>query len=73
MSKTDVACRFKPAAVLVISSNDGLAPQTERLMTAVNKNAGAQVVTHHFATDHSYSDQRIAMEAAVLNWLATLR
>ena len=64
---------FGSRPLLVISSNDGLAPQTERLMTAVNKNAGAQVVTHHFATDHSYSDQRIAMEAAVLNWLATLR
>lgn len=67
------AMLFGSRPLLVISSNDGLAPQTERLMTAVNKNAGAQVVTHHFATDHSYSDQRIAMEAAVLNWLATLR
>jgi hypothetical protein len=30
------------------------------------------VNTVHFATDHSYSDQRTALSAAVLQWLAKL-
>jgi pimeloyl-ACP methyl ester carboxylesterase len=64
---------FGTRPLLVISANDGLMPQTDRLIAAVRKNAGAQVTTVHFATDHSYSDQRIAMETAVLNWLAMLK
>jgi hypothetical protein len=27
----------------------------------------------HFDTDHRYSDQRIALESAVITWLAGLR
>jgi len=27
------------------------------------------VTTVHFATDHSYSDKRIALESAVIRWL----
>lgn len=64
---------FGTRPLLVISANDGLAPQTDRLVAAVSQKPGAQVVTRHFATDHGYSDQRIAMETAVLNWLATLK
>jgi uncharacterized protein len=64
---------FGSRPLLVISSEDGLAPGMDRLIAAVKTNPDAHVTAHHFATDHGYSDQRIAMETAVLGWLATLQ
>lgn len=69
----EYASLFGTRPLLVISANEGLMPQTDRLIAAVRKNPAAQVTAVHFATDHSYSDQRIAMETAVLNWLAALK
>ncbi len=54
--------------LLLITSNDGLADASDALGEAVRKQGG-NVTDVHLATDHSYSDQRIALEAAVLNWL----
>lgn len=59
--------------LLVITSNDGLAPQNDSLVAHVRARGNTHVTTAHFPTDHSYSDQRIAMESAVLRWLATMR
>ena len=59
--------------LLVITSNDGLAPQNDSLVAAVRKLGNSRITTAHFPTDHSYSDQRIALESAVLRWLATVR
>jgi pimeloyl-ACP methyl ester carboxylesterase len=59
--------------LLVISSDDGLAPATDDLVIKVRAIQSANPVTAvHLSTDHSYSDHRIALEAAFLNWLATL-
>jgi pimeloyl-ACP methyl ester carboxylesterase len=55
--------------LLVVSSDDGLAPGTDALAAAVGKG----VTKVHLATDHSYSDQRIALQSAVVDWLAELR
>jgi pimeloyl-ACP methyl ester carboxylesterase len=68
----DYAPLFGSRPLLVITSDDGLAPSNDRLIAAVSKENKAQVKSLHFATDHSYSDQRIALEAAVLDWLASL-
>ncbi len=57
--------------LLVLSSDDGLAPGTDAL-TADIRAAGGKVETQHFATDHSYSDSRLALQAAVIDWLRTL-
>ena len=35
--------------------------------------ASGQLTRLHLATDHSYSDRRIALHAAVLQWLQPLR
>jgi pimeloyl-ACP methyl ester carboxylesterase len=59
--------------LLVITSNDGLAPQADALVKAVRAKGNASVTTVHYPTDHSYSDKRIAVEAAVLEWLERLR
>jgi len=63
---------FGDRPLLVITSDDGLAPSVDALASEVRKQGSMHVTGQHFATDHSYSDHRIALEAAVLNWLGTL-
>lgn len=58
--------------LLVMSSDDGLAPQTDALLAAVRKAGGTRITTVHAATDHSWSDHRIFLEAQVINWLNSL-
>lgn len=58
--------------LLVITSNDGLAPVNDSLVAAVRARGNHDVTTAHFATDHSYSDQRIALESAVIRWLQAM-
>jgi hypothetical protein len=55
-----------------VTSDDGLAKDSEKLFQALQANGdhGARIV--HLATDHSYSGQRIALEQAVLQALASL-
>jgi len=59
--------------LLVLTSNDGLAPQSAVLVSAVRAAGNARVTTQHVATDHSWSDRRIALESAVLRWLSQFR
>jgi acetyl esterase/lipase len=59
--------------LLVITSNDGLAPQGDALVKAVRAKGNARVTTVHYATDHSYSDKRIAVEGDIVRWLEGLR
>lgn len=55
--------------LLVITSNDGLAPQSDSLVKAVRAKGNTSVTSVHYATDHSYSDKRIALESAIIRWL----
>jgi pimeloyl-ACP methyl ester carboxylesterase len=59
--------------LLLVTSDDGLASASDTLGTAVCKGGGGPVTSVHIATDHSYSDHRIALQAAVLEWLDRLR
>jgi pimeloyl-ACP methyl ester carboxylesterase len=68
----DYAPMFSSRPLLIVTSDDGLAPTNAELAAAVRKQPNAHVTEVHFATDHSYSDSRIAMEATVLKWLSTL-
>jgi uncharacterized protein len=58
--------------LLVITSNDGLAPQSDSLVKAVRARGDKSVTTVHYPTDHSYSDKRIAVEASIIAWLNRL-
>lgn len=58
--------------LLVITSDDGLAPRNDALVAAVRARGNTHVATAHLPTDHSYSDQRIALESAVIRWLQTM-
>jgi uncharacterized protein len=59
--------------LLVLSADDGLAPSTDALVKAVEAAGGKQVTAIHAATDHSWSDHRIFLEATIINWLAQLK
>jgi len=57
--------------LLIVTSDDGLTPVGDGIAKAIGDGA-APVTQVHIATDHSYSDHRIALEATVLRWLENL-
>ncbi len=72
--------RFERAAaglartpLLVLTSDDGLAPAADSLAATLRAEGNARVTTTHVATDHAWSDRRVALEAAVVRWLDALR
>ena len=58
--------------LLVLSSDDGLAPSTDKLAAAVRTAGGKRVTMVHAATDHSWSDKRVFLQAQVIRWLQGL-
>ena len=58
--------------LLVITSDDGLAPQSDTLVKALRAKGNASLTTVHYETDHSYSDKRIAVEGSIVEWLERL-
>ena len=56
--------------MLVLTSDDGLAALTDPLVRRVRALGNTRVTTVHQPTDHSWSDKRIALQTAVLTWLA---
>jgi hypothetical protein len=41
-------------------------------VAAIRRLGGTHVSTMHMATDHSWSDRRVALESAVVRWLDRL-
>lgn len=58
--------------VLALTSDDGLAGHTDDLVKAIRARGGRRVTAVHIATDHSWSDRRIDLQARVIRWLNTL-
>jgi uncharacterized protein len=58
--------------LLVLTSDDGLAPDSDALVHAIEAKGGHKITVIHVATDHGWSDHRIALESAILTWLAGL-
>jgi pimeloyl-ACP methyl ester carboxylesterase len=58
---------------LVITSDDGLAEPASKLATALGAAGNQELQYEHIATDHAYSDKRIALEAIVLQGLDYLK
>ena len=69
----NTAAGLVPMPLLVLVADDGLAPQSDALVHAIEAKGGHKVTTIHVATDHGWSDHRIALESAILTWLAGLR
>ena len=66
------APRLMGTNLFILTSDDGLAPMSNALSTAIAKAGGTGTRTMHVATDHSWSDARIRLQAEILKWLATL-
>jgi Dipeptidyl aminopeptidases/acylaminoacyl-peptidases len=63
---------LKNRSVLVVSSDDGFAPEDNAFTDALRKAGDARVSAVHLPTDHAYSDQRLELSKTVLAWLAAL-
>jgi pimeloyl-ACP methyl ester carboxylesterase len=68
-----VAKGLSTKPLLVLTSDDGLAPGSDKLVAAIKADGGTQVTALHEATDHGWSGKRIALEAAVISWLQGLK
>ncbi len=66
---TGFAAGLSRHPLLVVTSDDGLAPAGLAIARSVGAAGGAPATQLHLATDHSYSGQRIALERAVIAWL----
>ena len=69
--------RFESAAaglahlpLLVLTSDDGFAPAADSLVMRAKALGNTRITTLHQPTDHGWSDKRIALESAVITWLA---
>jgi uncharacterized protein len=58
---------------LALTVNDDLEGDTNALVAAIRAQGGTKVTTQHVATDHGWSDHRIALEATIIGWLQKLR
>ena len=68
----DAALGLTQMPMLVITADDGLAAESDSLVARLRARGNATITTVHEPTDHSYSDKRIALETAVLDWLQRL-
>jgi pimeloyl-ACP methyl ester carboxylesterase len=68
----DFAPLLNPRPVLIITSDDNLAPPSDLLAANLRSLNAPHVSTLHLATDHVYSGQRIALQTAVIDWLNQL-
>jgi acetyl esterase/lipase len=55
--------------VLIVTSDDGLAPTGEAAAAAIVAAGGPKPTLVHMTTDHSFNDHRIALAATVVKWL----
>ena len=62
--------RNKP--MLIVTSDDGLAPSADKLAAAISSEGNDRILTAHLPTDHSYSDKRIELETQVIRGLEAL-
>jgi pimeloyl-ACP methyl ester carboxylesterase len=65
-----LAAKLVHRPLLLITSDDGFADGSDALATAVGQLGGVELERVHLATDHSYSDRRIALQVKVLRWLS---
>src|SRR5262245_57152299 len=62
--------KLKPA--LILEADDRNTSDNQVLADLLRQAGDAQVTEIHMHTDHPFSDHRIAMQAAVVNWLQAI-
>lgn len=68
----NLAAPLATRPVLVVTSDDGLAASNDAFVSRLRADGDTRVTTVHFDTDHAYSDYRLELTDAVLQWLASL-
>jgi uncharacterized protein len=68
----NLAPKLATRPMLVITSDDGLAPSNDAFVSAFHRAEGTSITALHMPADHSYSDHRIELEKAVLAFLDSL-
>ena len=63
---------LKNRPVLVLEADDRNTSDNQELADRLRKGGDARVTEVHMHTDHPFSDHRIAMQAAIVNWLESL-
>lgn len=63
---------FKDRPALIITSDDGLAGPNEAFATSLRRAGNGQVTSLHLPADHAYSDKRLELSRALLQWLARI-
>jgi pimeloyl-ACP methyl ester carboxylesterase len=63
-----LAPAMAPRPIFVITSSDGLGPSDHAIAEAVRQAGDSHVAERHWDTDHSYSDKRSELSAAILDW-----
>lgn len=63
---------LKDRPILVIEASDGNIGNNQALAEALRKAGDTQVTEIHIPADHTFSDHRIALQTAVLEWLEKL-
>jgi pimeloyl-ACP methyl ester carboxylesterase len=68
----NLAPKLATRPLLIITSDDGWSAPNDALVATVEKLGVNSIQSIHFSTDHAYSDHRIALQKAVLAFLASL-
>jgi uncharacterized protein len=69
----NLAPKLTTRPMLVITSDDGLVPSNDTFVAALRQSGSTQATTLHIPTDHAYSDHRIALQQAILDFLNHLK
>lgn len=60
---------LKERPILVLEADDRNTSDNQALVEALRKSGNTKVTEQHMRTDHPFSDHRIAMQSAIVNWL----
>ncbi len=67
------APRLTTTRLLMLTSDDGGAPDADALVAGITGKGGKGATTVHVATDHSWSDARVRLASEVIGWLRGLK
>jgi len=68
----DYVNQLKTRPVLILEANDRNTEDNRALAENLDKAGNSQVTEKYFETDHTFSDHRIAVQIAILDWLQHL-
>ena len=69
----NLAPKLATRPLFVVTSDDSWSAPNDALVEAVKRIGNQKVKAIHISTDHAYSDRRIALQQAILDYLAQLK